>query len=474
MARVRLLLVLAVFVACRPEPPRPSPPFTRELEVIDLGDGDCVIGSGGVLHCADPSREPAGTFSFSAVEVGVLNSYGARCGVTKDQHAVCWGCQTSSGVNLRAPPLTLPLGGVKQVAVGRSFACALRDSGKVWCWGPDEHQRDVIESDHQICSPYGEPTPVAALPPAVRFAMTMDGRICVLTASGEVHCNGVYHLPDDPLLLAMTAPPEGKPRLVPKHGVERLELGKTRDIVAGNEHFCALGFDGSVTCWDENKYGQSGAPTEQCVEYLYGGCKVKPTRVALDGPAVAVAAGDEHSCAILDGGDVACWGNNEHDALGFSSDEVCHPFWRGYCDVTPRRVPGLSDVTQLFLSRSLIRTWALTDAGRVVVWPEPLPRGGKPRRIAPCRNVEGALTAEQATAREKELGGTRVRVRGTVSLTSVAGRPHAAVGNLLLHPGAGEQGLELIVDGKLTRFYVGQDQAAPLGIYVYDACRPSP
>ena len=471
---MRLLLVLAMFVACRPE--RNSPPFTRELEVVDLGDGDCVIASGGVVHCADPSREPAGSFSFSDVEVGVLYSWGARCGVTKDRRAVCWGCRTSRGGEHRAPPHTLPLGGVKQVAVGRSFACALQDSGKVWCWGPDERLRSVIEHDHEICSPYSEPRPVASLPSAERFAMTMDGRTCVLTATGEVHCTGVYHLPDDPIWLAITAPPEGKHHPVPKPGVERLEVGKMRDVVAGNEHYCALGVDGSVTCWDENAYGQAGAPTEQCVEYVYGGCKVKPTRVSLDGPAVAVAAGNRHSCAILDDGDVVCWGSNEHGALGFASDEICHPHWRGYCDFTPRRVPGVSDATELVLSRSLIRTWALTDVGRVVVWPEPLPRGSEPRRgVGLCRNAEGALTAEQATAREKELLGKRVRVRGIVSVTRAAGRRMAAVGNLVLPlGGGGKPGEEMIFDGKLTRFYVDQDQPKPLGIYVYDACLLSP
>ena len=49
---------------------------------------------------------------------------------------------------------------------------------------------------------------------------------------------------------------------------------------------------------------------------------VTPTRVGLPGPAIAIAVGDAHACALLDTDHVWCWGDNSAAQLGLGSTDA--------------------------------------------------------------------------------------------------------------------------------------------------------
>jgi hypothetical protein len=475
-----LFLVVAAVAACRPTQVR-EPGWSDQERAQTLFDGVCAVTAGGRIRCSIPADEAAvGALHepIRSMQGGVGRSDWPRCAVTESGRVACWGCGENVGQRYRqrssAPPRFMPLGHVKQVAVSQAGACALDDSGIVTCWGEGFESRVLEVTDTEICRPRpGSFRRLAGFPAAERIAMTADGRACVVTSGGSVYCQGVYYTPQDEWF-RLQAPSVGLSSPIPDSGVRQVVVPRARDIVAGAAHFCALGHDGTVTCWDENSYGQSGAPTEPCVEYLSGGCKIPPHRVALDAPAIALAAGAEHSCAVLAGGDVACWGRNEHGALGFTSDQVCHPNWRGFCDSVPQRVEGVSDAVQLVASRSSVQTWALTASGRVLVWPEVVVSAPDPRpALGACQQPERALTSAAASARAQQLLGQRVRVRGTVS----PGRPLPRLGSLLLQQGIYvPQGQEVVVDGKVMGFLSGRGAPTQLGLYVYDACavRPPP
>jgi alpha-tubulin suppressor-like RCC1 family protein len=88
-----------------------------------------------------------------------------------------------------------------------------------------------------------------------------------------------------------------------------------RALAAGSEHTCAVLGDGTVKCWGWNYYGQLG----------YGHTRnigddelpASAPAIALSEPAVDIAAGNAHTCAILESGRVQCWGNNDHGQLGY-------------------------------------------------------------------------------------------------------------------------------------------------------------
>ncbi|HTP51456.1 MAG TPA: hypothetical protein VMK42_12215 [Anaeromyxobacteraceae bacterium] len=78
-------------------------------------------------------------------------------------------------------------------------------------------------------------------------------------------------------------------------------------VSAGFVHTCALTADGSVKCWGANDAGQLGNGTASD--------SLAPVDVTLPGRATILAAGYEHTCAVV-GGVVYCWGDNTFGEIG--------------------------------------------------------------------------------------------------------------------------------------------------------------
>ncbi len=93
-------------------------------------------------------------------------------------------------------------------------------------------------------------------------------------------------------------------------------LGRTvREVDCGRSHTCALLDDGSVKCWGSNYAGQLGTgDNDDRGRYAADmGDALAPVALGTGRKAVAIAAGDEHSCALLDDGTVKCWGTTDGD-----------------------------------------------------------------------------------------------------------------------------------------------------------------
>ena len=94
-----------------------------------------------------------------------------------------------------------------------------------------------------------------------------------------------------------------------------------KKIAIGFRHTCARLEDGRVKCWGRNDYGQLGYDDVQTRGDGFG--PLMNTLVAVNlgagRTAVALAAGDDHTCAILDNGATKCWGRNVAGALGQGS-----------------------------------------------------------------------------------------------------------------------------------------------------------
>jgi alpha-tubulin suppressor-like RCC1 family protein len=66
--------------------------------------------------------------------------------------------------------------------------------------------------------------------------------------------------------------------------------------------------NGGIQCWGSNYDGELGNGT--IVESHV------PVDVASASIFTAISAGDEHTCALVEGGGVRCWGANSYGQLG--------------------------------------------------------------------------------------------------------------------------------------------------------------
>jgi len=257
---------------------------------------DCLVTDGGGVKCwgGGGSTTPVDvvglTSGVSAVAVGDAHS----CALTSAGAVRCWGGnrigQVGDGTTTDRPTPVAVSGlqsGVAAIAAGSYHSCALTGKGGVECWG----------------DAYGTaPVKVPGLQGGVIAITAGFGHSCALTSVGGVRCwgaNGEGQLGDG-TTISRSSP------------VDVLGLGSgVIAIAAGDEHSCALTTSGAVECWGGDFRGQLGDGTSTFA------ARSTPVGVSGLGSGVtAIAAGQEHSCALMSTGDVKCWGRDDFGQLG--------------------------------------------------------------------------------------------------------------------------------------------------------------
>lgn len=284
------------------------------------------------------------------------------------------GCNGTGGKTLPADVSGLP-GLVQAVTVGGNHSCALTGAGGVMCWGANEHGQlgDGTRCDGGNSSGcdagFGKslPVDVAGLEAGVQGIAAGGSHTCALTTAGGVKCWGANNhgqLGNGTLTERPAA--ADVPGLV--SGVS--------SVAAGADHTCALLNTGSVLCWGGNAAGQLGDGT-QCDATDFNGCTLgtwgKNAPVAVNGISsvvIGLAAGGVHSCAVLFGGGVVCWGENRYGELGDGSvcDSTAAPGCNGaFGKNIPVAVTGVTKPA-LGISARANSTCAVTSDGSAWCW----------------------------------------------------------------------------------------------------------
>lgn len=303
--------------------------------------GFCVVLDGGAVRCWGS---------------GSLNQHGLTTAVTgvgavtrPEQHE-----PVRLGARARA------------VAGGSNFGCALLETGQVRCWGtnmvgtlgqgnttpyPDKHPTDL-------------PTVNLGAGRTARAIAAGTATACAILDTGQVRCWGANDLGQlgqgDTSGRATTTPGE-----IP---AVNLGAGRTaRAITLGDSHACALLDTGEVRCWGNNVFGELGQGNATTM--LNKTPDAIPV-VSLGRPARALSAGSHHTCAVLDTGELRCWGQNADGQLGVGNK-------------TPTlAVPSSLSAVNLGVGRTAIsvsagvnhgNTCAILDTGEVRCWGRNVP-----------------------------------------------------------------------------------------------------
>ena len=200
----------------------------------------------------------------------------------------------------------------KAVALGAGLQsiCALGDDGAVKCWGTNGAGELGIgaASNPRSCEPdelgnWG----LVSLPAAAVAIAGGKEHACALLANGDVSCWGA-NAAGQLGIGDTTARPSPSAPLVFNDGSAGDGFVPAQ-LVLGDAHGCAIAADKRVKCWGSNQEGQLASATG---DRLAPG----PDQRLRGRPVDAIAAGGGHSCAILRGGRLACWGRNSEGQLG--------------------------------------------------------------------------------------------------------------------------------------------------------------
>jgi alpha-tubulin suppressor-like RCC1 family protein len=95
---------------------------------------------------------------------------------------------------------------------------------------------------------------------------------------------------------------------------------KAKHIAAGDNHSCALLYNGHVRCW-----GSLGAGLGRTNGFPHSPNTYYPKEVGdvvVGGSVSQIATGREHTCALLRSGSVRCWGRNKDGQLGYGHTDT--------------------------------------------------------------------------------------------------------------------------------------------------------
>lgn len=243
-------------------------------------------------------------------------------GIRRWALAAAWLAIVAGAVAIEAPPArAAEQPKLVGIAAGLYTTCAITDAGTVRCFG--QNDRGQI-GDGTTTTANNGPVDVVGLPPDV-VAVTTGATSCALTGSGAVWCWG-----DGNWGQLGNGTLEDRSTPVPVTG---LSSGVRAISSNAGGHTCALLDTGAVRCWGFNGFGQLGDGTE-----INRSTPVQPA--GLSGGVTALAVGGQHTCALLAGGTVRCWGLNSLGQGGVpdTSSRLRSP---------AAAVTGLTDVTQI-------------------------------------------------------------------------------------------------------------------------------
>jgi len=318
------------------------------------------------------------TCEVSPCAVALVNGSGAFCALLSDKTVQCWGLNVNqmlgyatSGLPWSTAPRRLALSNIVDVHMSSTNACALDESGSVFCWGAQDLVNAGMDPDASapLTAP-ALPTRQDLVPQASALAVG-SSTACVTTKTGSMSCWGKNEFGQ---LARKTTTPFAPPSEIQIPGKKPLTPW------ASGVAMFATTADGDLFSWGSSIC----PPTSTPCSYLIGRESSEPIDyvptvvrslsnvrfVATDGLPASVT----HMCAIA-GRYVWCWGDNTQGQLGtgYATNNSQLPVRTILSDVVDADDvaagnPKGADVPMRLVSDGQQITCAIMSSSRVYCW----------------------------------------------------------------------------------------------------------
>ncbi|MCB9683366.1 MAG: hypothetical protein H6733_18015 [Alphaproteobacteria bacterium] len=297
-----------------------------DAQVVCWGDNlSGAVGAYGVRTVGDDETPAsAGPVLLRHPTVALAAGPARSCVVRPHGRTSCWG-DGRFGANgnrftidlgyTRQPGYTFPVQAdqpIRAVSSGETFTCGLYDDGSVHCWG--RIRRGHLGVPGLTGTMLVDPSPALSFGAALSIA-SGDEHTCAVTLDHHLVCwgrnvHGQLGLGHDRDI--------GDDEEAYPAGL--VDLPPVRAVAAGAAHTCALLMDQTVRCWGEGADGRLGNLSSADI----GDDEPIGPAVDVGGPVRAIAAGEAHTCVILDNADedVVCWGYGADGRLGYGTTDT--------------------------------------------------------------------------------------------------------------------------------------------------------
>lgn len=236
-------------------------------------------------------------------------------------------------------------------------------------------------------------------------------------------------------------------------------LSNVVELAVATSHTCALVEGGDVYCFGSNYFGELGDGT---IDNSKKAQKAKSIRGAK-----AIATGAEISCAVLANGSVSCWGMNDMGQLGQgTSDKLIHP--------DPVTVAGLPAPAKSVAASSISgAVCALLESGTTTCWGEklagaPATTGGAALAVgwnhACALDAAGAVSCWGTNTKGQLGNGSNAPATSATNAAGINGAVSLATG--------GNSSCAVFGDGSFACW--GDDSRGQLGAGQKGTIRPTP
>lgn len=389
-----------------------------------VGSGDVVCwGAGGAGRLGQDDNEDYGSggagemmadldpIGLDGPAISVAAGGQHTCALLDGGDVVCWGQNTSgklgqdsgasaigdsAGDMASLDPIELD-GPATAVAVGGDHSCALLDGGDVTCWGANDDGQlglgdDENRGDDGISMSTLSPIDLGAGRTATAIAAG-DAHTCALLEEGSVKCwgsGGAGRLGQDSSSNVGDAAGQMGDALPP------IDLGAGRTLTAvatGGAHTCALLAGGDAACWGNNGAGRLGIGTTDQVGSSSDHMGENLATVPVDGDVRAISAGAQHTCVVSTADDARCWGRNFNGQLGKDDTDNAGEAPGEVAALGPIAVGGDVEPIVTTAAPPTEVEWAPSGGSVDVSWAAPADDGGSPvtgYRVQ--RSADGGLT----------------------------------------------------------------------------------